>query len=56
VFYGTGIRRDELVRLDLSDWQCDSGTLLIDGDKSRRQRRVPLPPLDCQCLRRSAGP
>ncbi len=50
VFYGTGIRRDELVRLDLGDWDRELATLLIHGNKSRRQRRVPLPPLACRCL------
>jgi integrase/recombinase XerD len=50
VFYGTGIRRDELVRLSLTDWDRESSTLLIHGNKSRRQRRVPLPPLACGCL------
>jgi len=50
VFYGTGIRREELVLLDLSDWDPESGTLLIAGKKSRRERRLPLPPLGQQCL------
>ena len=50
VFYGTGIRREELVLLDLSDWDVESGTLLIAGKKTRRERRVPLPPLGQQCL------
>jgi integrase/recombinase XerD len=50
VFYGTGIRRDELVHLDLGDWDRESATLLIQGGKTRRQRRVPLPPLASRCL------
>lgn len=50
VFYGTGIRRAELVRLDLGDWDRESNTLLIEGNKSRRERCVPLPALACQCL------
>jgi len=52
VVYGTGIRREELVLLDLSDWDVESGTLLINGKKTRRERRVPLPPLARQCLER----
>jgi len=50
VVYGTGIRRGELVLLDLTDWNAESGTLLITGTKTGQQRRVPLPPLGQQCL------
>jgi site-specific recombinase XerD len=50
VFYGTGIRREELVLLDLSDWDAESGTLLISGKKTGQERRAPLPPLGQQCL------
>jgi len=50
VFYGTGIRRGELSRLNVSCWDHDNGLLLVDGSKGRRERRVPLPPLAWQCL------
>jgi len=50
VFYGTGIRRGELSRLNISCWDPDNGLLLVDGNKGRRERRVPLPPLAWQCL------
>ncbi len=50
VFYGTGIRRSELSRLDVSCWNAEEGLLLVDGNKGRRERRVPLPPLAWQCL------
>jgi len=50
VFYGTGIRREELILLDLSNWDAESGTLLIAGKKTGQERRVPLPPLAQQCL------
>ena len=50
VFYGTGLRRGELSRLNLSCWNAEEGLLLVDGNKSRRERRVPLPPLAWQCL------
>lgn len=50
VFYGTGMRRGELARLDVSCWDSEHGLLLVDGSKGRRERRVPLPPLAWQCL------
>jgi len=50
VFYGTGIRRGELSRLNLSCWDAENGLLLVDGSKGRRERRVALPPLAWQCL------
>jgi integrase/recombinase XerD len=50
VLYVTGLRRGELVRLDVSDWQREEGTLLIDGVKTGRERRVALPALTWQCL------
>ena len=42
VLYATGLRRGELVRLDIEDWDRDSGLLTIDGHKTGRQRKVPV--------------
>ena len=50
VFYGTGMRRGELSRLDIFCWDSERGLLLVDSSKGRRERRVPLPPLAWQCL------
>lgn len=50
VLYGTGLRRGELVRLELSSWDRREGVLELDGRKTRRVRRVPLPALAAQCL------
>ena len=50
VFYGTGLRRGELIRLDVSDWHREEGTLLIDGLKTGRERRVAVPALTWRCL------
>lgn len=50
VLYGTGIRRGELSRLNVSCWNSEAGLLLVDGSKGRRERSVPLPPLAWQCL------
>jgi site-specific recombinase XerD len=50
MLYGTGLRRGELARLDVSAWEESAGTLLIDGHKTRCQRQVRLPTLTARCL------
>jgi site-specific recombinase XerD len=50
VFYGTGARRGEVIRLNVSAWCREEGTLLIDGRKTGEERRIPVPPLTYQCL------
>jgi site-specific recombinase XerD len=42
ILYGTGLRRGELERLDLSDWDRENSVLKIDGRKSGRERQVPV--------------
>lgn len=50
VLYGTGVRRGELERLEMSDWSREEGTLLVDGRKTGQERRVPAPPSVARCL------
>ena len=50
MLYGTGLRRGELLRLDLEQWQREEGLLLIDGRKTGRQRQVPVPETTWRCL------
>jgi site-specific recombinase XerD len=50
LLYGTGLRRGELVRLNVGDWLADEGVLRIDGRKTGQERRVPLPELAWRCL------
>lgn len=50
IYYGTALRRNELVRLNLADWDSSAGTLLIRKTKTRRERLVQLPPLAWKCL------
>lgn len=45
LFYGIGIRRGELMRLNVSDWDSRTGTLRIENTKSNRERHIPLPPI-----------
>jgi integrase/recombinase XerD len=50
LLYGTGLRRGELERLDLEDFDRSEGTLRIDGRKTGRERCVPLPEMVLRCL------
>jgi integrase/recombinase XerD len=43
-FYGTGIRRSELARLNLRDLDVDRHTLMVRQGKGRKDRMVPIGP------------
>ncbi len=47
VFYGCGLRRGELARLDLDDFDSDDCSILVQG-KRRKQRTVYLSTQACQ--------
>jgi len=42
LLYGTGLRRGELERLDLADWDRENGVLTVDGRKTGQERKVPV--------------
>jgi site-specific recombinase XerD len=42
LLYGTGLRRGELERLDLGDWNREQNLLQVDGQKSACERNLPL--------------
>jgi integrase/recombinase XerD len=42
ILYGTGLRRGELERLAVDDWDGEHGLLRVDGRKTGRQRHVPV--------------
>lgn len=50
VLYGTGLRRGDLLRLDVASWDRRSGVLELDDRKTRHARRVPVPALTALCL------
>lgn len=50
VLYGTGVRRGELLRLNVEDWSRDEGLLYVDGRKTERERRVAVPELVWRCM------
>ena len=43
LLYGTGIRRGECVRLDVSDVDLQQGTVLVRDAKGKRDRLIPIP-------------
>jgi len=49
VLYGGGLRRGEIVALDLSNFDAISGTLLVFG-KTPYERRIQLPDLAWRCI------
>lgn len=50
LLYGTGLRRGELERLNIDDFDRGEGTLRIDGRKTGRERCLPLPETVLRCL------
>jgi site-specific recombinase XerD len=50
MLYGTGLRRGELVRLNVDAFDGHEGTLRIDGRKTGQERCVPLPEMVLRCL------
>ena len=51
LFYATGIRRNELLTLDLTDINFNERTLYIRHAKGGRERIVPLTRSACKCLK-----
>jgi integrase/recombinase XerD len=50
ILYGTGLRRGELERLDLEDWDREASVLAIDGQKTGAQRHVPVGEAVWRCI------
>ena len=50
LLYGLGLRRGEIARLNVEDWNHDEGTLLVDGRKTGRERRLATAELVYHCL------
>jgi site-specific recombinase XerD len=50
LLYGTGLRRGELARLTVQQFDRDAALLRIDGRKTGRERQVPVPELTYRCL------
>lgn len=52
LLYATGVRRSELVSLDLDDWQAERRTLLVRQGKGRKDRLLPVGGEACRWMER----
>jgi integrase/recombinase XerD len=50
LLYGTGLRRGELERLNVEDWDAQEQLVRIDGQKTGCQRLVPVSAAVARCL------
>lgn len=50
LLYGTGLRRGELMRMNVEAFDREEATLRIDGRKTGQERLVPLPEMVLRCL------
>lgn len=50
LLYGTGLRRGELERLEVSHWDREQNLLAVDGRKSACERSIPLSEPIARCL------
>lgn len=50
LLYGTGLRRGELERLQVEDWDREQNVLAVDGRKTGWERSIPLSEPIARCL------
>jgi site-specific recombinase XerD len=50
LLYGLGLRRGEVERLNVSNWNAAEGILRVDGSKTGRERNLALMDLVSRCL------
>ncbi len=50
LFYSTGIRKSELLNLDLDCWNSEEATIKVFASKTRRERIIPVPDVTRKCI------
>lgn len=50
LFYSTGIRKSELLNLDIDCWDSEEGTIKVFASKTRRERVIPVPDVTRKCI------
>lgn len=50
LLYSTGIRRGELERMRVQDWDREHAVIKVDGKKTGRERRIPVPEIVYQSI------
>jgi len=50
ILYSTGIRRGELERMRVCDWDREQCLITVDGKKTGRERKIPVPEIVYQSI------
>jgi site-specific recombinase XerD len=50
LFYSTGIRKSELLNLDIDCWNSEEATIKVFASKTRRERVIPVPEVTRKCI------
>lgn len=50
LFYSTGIRKSELLNLDIESWNSEEATIKVFASKTRRERVIPVPEVTHKCI------
>ena len=50
LLYGLGLRRGEMTRLNVKDWQLGEGLIRADVRKTRKQLSLPLQEMVARCM------
>lgn len=50
LFYSTGIRKSELLNLDVDCWNSEEATIKVYASKTRRERIIPVPEITHKCI------
>ena len=50
LLYSTGLRKTELINLDINCWSSENLTIKINSTKVRKERVVPVPTIYAKCL------
>lgn len=50
LFYSTGIRKSELLSLDIDCWNSEEATIKVFASKTRRERIIPVPDVTRKCI------
>lgn len=50
MFYSTGIRKSELLNLNINCWDSEEGTIKVYASKTKRERVIPVPDVTRKCI------
>ena len=50
LFYSTGLRKSELLSLDINCWNSEEATIKVFASKTRKERIIPVPEITQKCI------